>query len=135
MTQGQTKGRIGRLTRAQFYVAVRLIQLHQNNIPVTNLNLSTPHYIDMKPPYFYGISEIESGFYEENLFQSTKQLSCKSFRSVYQGDKTVSTTRSNQSLNCYALRHEIEKIQDELRRTLSKLRSAIQVNHRLRKIT
>ena len=44
-----------RIDKEKFNVAVRLIQLYQNNQMVRNLNLTIDGNITIKPPFFYGI--------------------------------------------------------------------------------
>ena len=114
-----------RLCRAQFYVAVRLIQLYQNGVPVSNLKLTVPDNIHLFLPYFKGISNIESGFYRENPVERVTQFSLHNFKGKLPKYKSSFMTRSCPSLNGTSKRPEMQKSQGDLRRSFSRLKRAV----------
>jgi len=109
----------GHLNINQFYTAIRLIQLRQNCKIVRDHTLTTPDDVSLNPPYFENINKLDL---------ETKQLPQMKDLMKINADNLANKNCNDERLRCRsgcykckAMEKEIERLREELCRTISAL--------------
>ena len=134
-----------KLNKEHFFVAVRLIQFHQNRQNVENLTLTVPRGVRLDLPYFKGFNDSPP---KRKISQCSNRKSVCTYppkrtnfappkRKISQcSNVTNITVQSYMSLSqkCEKMEKEIERLQQQLKNSIDYVRVLEQENDLLREI-
>ena len=103
-------GKIFVLNKQQFFVAVRLVQFHQNRQAVQNMTLTVPDGVDLNPPYFKSFENIntdseqdkeikQKSFSKEAVPSSRSMETNDSFKNSNDSSRNISSSNGNTYTN------------------------------------
>lgn len=111
------------LKKDEFFVAVRLIQFRQNQESVRNLTLTVPSHVDLKPPYFKGISD----------FKLEKSDSQDQFGDDWNRSRPAQISNTFFQEKCLEMHKEMIQLKQKLQATVDELNEVKKDNCMLRR--